>query len=488
MIHFADTICAPATSVGSGAISVIRVSGPDALSVADKVVCCKNGSILYAPGYSVKFGTVLLHDGSVLDDVLATVFRAPHSYTGEDSVEISCHASPFIVSELISGLCASGCRMANPGEFTRRAFVAGKMDLAQAEAVADVIGATSEAEHRVAMSQLRGGYSAELQQVRAKLLELSALLELELDFSEEEVEFADRSKLRTLASEAAQRCSSLAASFKAGNAIKNGIPVAIVGAPNSGKSTLLNALLQDDRAIVSDIPGTTRDTVEEVCVIGGIKFRFIDTAGLRETSDVVESLGIERSFAAIGKASVVLGVVDFSSPAAGDDLSVIVKAFEERTDGSAKLIAVMNKIDCCTDPVSLAGIAGIESLSGANQPILHPGSTFAGIAGANQAFLHPVSISALKGEGLDNLKEELAKAAGPVDGSQTLVTNARHAAALDSAAASLQAVISGLATSLPGDLIAEDLRAALSFLGEITGEISTDEVLGEIFGKFCIGK
>ena len=465
-----DTICAPATSTGSGAISLVRVSGPQALEIAGSVVSCRGGSVVDAPGYTVRFGTISLEDGSVLDEVLVSVFRAPHSYTGEDSVEISCHASSYIVSQLLSLLCSHGCRMALPGEFTQRAFTAGKMDLAQAEAVADVIAASSASEHRVAMNQLRGGYSRELQALRSSLLELSALLELELDFSEEEVEFADRSKLRALALEASARCDELASSFKTGNALKNGIPVAIVGAPNSGKSTLLNALLGDDRAIVSDIPGTTRDTVEEICVVGGMKFRFIDTAGLRKTADTVETLGIERSYAAISKASVVLGVIDGSGASAMDDLRRLSEVFDEMCDSGAKLIPVVNKIDC---------------LSGA---CLRPELVSEGSCGAERGILHTVAISARTGEGLEELRSALVAATGPVDESRTLVTNARHAAALEAASSALNAVVGGLDTSLPCDLVAEDLRAALSHLGTITGEISSDEVLGEIFGRFCIGK
>ncbi|MCQ2168928.1 MAG: tRNA uridine-5-carboxymethylaminomethyl(34) synthesis GTPase MnmE, partial [Bacteroidales bacterium] len=302
LCNYQDTICAPATSVGTGAVSVVRISGPESLSIADGIVECGKGRIVDAPGYSLKYGVVRKLSGDVLDDVVVSVFRAPHSYTGEDSVEISCHASPYIVTELLRMLVAAGARMAGPGEFTRRAFVNGKMDLAQAEAVADVITASSEAAHRVAVNQLRGGYSSELKGLRDKLLEAAAMMELELDFSEEEVEFADRSQLRALLEALRSKVTSLSASFRDGNALKNGVPVAIIGAANAGKSTLLNALLGEDRAIVSDIAGTTRDTVEEVLTIDGIQFRFIDTAGLRETSDVVERLGISRSYDALRKA------------------------------------------------------------------------------------------------------------------------------------------------------------------------------------------
>ena len=322
--EYDDTICAPATSVGAGAISVIRVSGRDSISIADRVVECRKGMLSDAPGYSMKYGMV--YKGSVaeiLDDVVVSVFRAPHSYTGEDSVEISCHASSYIVTELLGLLVAAGARMAGPGEFTRRAFVNGKLDLAQAEAVADVIGASSEAAHRVAVNQLRGGYSSELKSLRDKLLEAAAMMELELDFSEEEVEFADRKELRTLLESLRTQVSRLAASFRAGNALKNGVPVAIVGAANAGKSTLLNALLGEDRAIVSPVAGTTRDTIEEVLTLDGIQFRFIDTAGLRDTSDEIERMGISRSYDALQRADVVIGVLDGSLPHSAVSVSAL---------------------------------------------------------------------------------------------------------------------------------------------------------------------
>lgn len=305
-----DTICAPATIPGTGAISVIRLSGPDAHAIADKVVRCSKGSISQAKGYTMKFGTVVSGDGTVVDEVIASVFRAPHSYTGEDSVELSCHASSYIVSTVMDLLIAAGARAAEPGEFTQRAFLNGKMDLAQAEAVADVISSQSAAAHRIAFSQMKGGFSAELRDMRSELLELVSLMELELDFSEEEVEFADRSRLDSLLAGITAHASRLIDSFRLGNAIKNGVPVAIAGATNTGKSTLLNALLGEDRAIVSDVHGTTRDTIEETMNIDGVLFRFIDTAGLRETSEIVEKIGIERTFKKISEASIVLGMVE----------------------------------------------------------------------------------------------------------------------------------------------------------------------------------
>jgi len=309
MNSFDDTIVAPATIPGTGAISIIRLSGDKTFAIADKVVKLKSGTISEAEGYTLHYGAID-RNGMPVDDVLVAVFRAPHSYTGEDSVEISCHASSYIVSEIMTLLIEAGARMAEPGEFTKRAYVNGKMDLAQAEAVADVISSQDAASHRVAMNQLRGGISSKLADLRSRLLEMTALMELELDFSEEDVEFADRKKLNGILDEVLDHVNSLADSFRLGNAVKNGVPVAIVGAANSGKSTLLNALLGEDRAIVSDIEGTTRDTIEEVINIDGIRYRFIDTAGIRESSELVEKMGIERTFQKISQAEIILGILD----------------------------------------------------------------------------------------------------------------------------------------------------------------------------------
>ena len=453
MLQTADTICAPATSVGTGAVSVVRISGPQAHAVVDALVRFRSGSAAQAKGYSLKFGEI---EG--LDEVLVSLFRAPHSYTGEDAAEICCHASPFIVSTLLDRLADAGCRPAEPGEFTQRAFINGKMDLAQAEAVADVIAASSAAQHRVAMNQLRGGYSAELRDLRKQLLELTALMELELDFSEEDVEFADRSRLHALLDTACSHCRQLADSFRLGNAIRNGVPVAIVGAPNSGKSTLLNALLRDDRAIVSDIPGTTRDTVEETCVIDGVLFRFIDTAGIREASDEIERLGVERTFRKIAEAEIVLGVVDASMPQ--EAVSASIRAIADRVDASQqKLLILANKADLSDGPVPMPDY-GCELLR----------------------------ISAKDGTGLEDLRAALVARAGIASATGTLVTNARHAAALRAAADSLRIVSDGLDRGLSTELLSEDLRAALESLGSITGQITTDQVLGEIFSRFCIGK
>ena len=465
MLDYTHTICAPATSVGTGAISVVRLSGPDTMAVVDRVVRFRSGTAAQAPGYSLKFGTV---EG--LDDVLVSLFRAPHSYTGEDAAEISCHASPYIVSTLLDRLAEAGCRLAEPGEFTRRAFLNGKMDLAQAEAVADVISSSSEAQHRVAMNQLRGGYSAELRELRKQLLELTALMELELDFSEEDVEFADRSRLRALLDTACSHCRQLSDSFRLGNAIRNGVPVAIVGAPNSGKSTLLNALLRDDRAIVSDVPGTTRDTVEETCVIDGVLFRFIDTAGIRASEDEVERLGIERTFRKISEAEIVLGVVDIST--SEEQVTQDLKTIAERIEFKQQILLILaNKTD----------------KTGVNK-IVTTLNFFVSSTKIELDKTSVIEISAKTGKGLENLRSALVSRANVASASGTLVTNARHAAALREAAASLSAVSDGLDTGRPSDLLAEDLRAALASLGSITGEITTDEVLGEIFSRFCIGK
>ena len=574
-MNFSDTVCAPATSVGTGAVSMVRVSGPDCLAIVDKVVRFRSGSASESRGYTLKYGEI-----PDVDEVVAGIYRAPHSYTGEDSVELCCHASAYIVGRILELLCDSGCRLAEAGEFTRRAFVNGKMDLAQAEAVADVIASSSEAQHRVAMNQLRGGYSEKLGKIRAELLELTSLMELELDFSEEEVEFADRDRLAALLDDAISRCTALADSFRVGNAIRNGVPVAIVGAPNSGKSTLLNALLHDERAIVSDVPGTTRDTVEETCVIGGVLFRFIDTAGIRETSDKVERLGIERSFSKAAGAEVVLGVVDVwdafgcgaancvdsvdgggahadgavsggagggtglsPTESAGDDKvgaeglsdsndsapgnpaddSTVLKQIRKLVGmvdlNKQKLVLLMNKSDKVLENSDAAGIyTSTEEFSGAtpegsSKPHCDgtdfsaynsaSGRGFSGgtesnknVAAINKFVKSLVSendapevlwISAKKGFGLDKLRELLASAVGKAAADGVLVTNARHAAALRDAAASLRAVRSGLGT-LTTDLLAEDLRSALASLGTITGEITTEEVLGEIFRGFCIGK
>jgi len=523
-----DTICAPATVPGTGAISVIRVSGPEALAIADKVIVCRNGSISEAGGYTIKFGTVSDADGRVIDEVLASVFRAPRSYTGEDSVEISCHASSYIVSEIMGLLYAAGARAAEPGEFTQRAYLNGKMDLAQAEAVADVIAAQNAAAHRIAFKQMKGGFSSELKDMRSELLELVSLMELELDFSEEEVEFADRSRLDSLLAAITDHVSRLIDSFRLGNAIKNGVPVAIAGATNTGKSTLLNALLGEERAIVSDIHGTTRDTIEETLNINGVLFRFIDTAGLRETSEVIEKIGIERTFKKISEASIVLGMVDLTRD--NDTTIETVSDILDKVDFSCQeLVILLNKTDISevnknvimtnkivslienkkitSTPIhfiensSLCGNfnAGNSKNESEKHYDLHEDKVNPVRDGVKEvvassfdrnASVFIIPISAKTGEGISDLRSVLADSQRDLlaDSDTTLVANQRHVQALTDTRTSLLRVREGLASGLPTDLAAQDIREAIYHLGSIVGEISTDEVLGNIFRNFCIGK
>ena len=457
-----DIICAPATVPGTGAISVIRVSGKGSLELADKVISLRKGSIAQSKGYTLHFGSIFATDGSLLDEVIVSVFRAPNSYTGEDGVEISCHSSKYIVSETIGLLCEKGCRMAGPGEFTQRAYLNGKMDLAQAEAVADVIAADSKAALRVAQSQLRGEYSAAFKELRDALVRLSALVELELDFSEEEVEFASREMIIGLAESAIAKMSRLRDSYRVGNALKNGVPVAIVGAPNVGKSTLLNALLGEDRAITSDIPGTTRDTVEESIVIEGVRYRFIDTAGIRETEQMIERLGIERSLAKIRDAAIVICLLDATKK---DESEQMLSKVESLIDSeNQKIIVVANKSD-------LNGHVK-EELSGLSE-------------GA-------ISISALRKEGLRELEKAIVKCGFADTDEHVIVTSARHYNALSSAVESLRAVVRAVREGISEELLAEDLRAAIcdinSIFASTSDAITPDEVLGEVFGKFCVGK
>ena len=431
------TIIAPATSAGS-ALGIIRISGPNAHDSLDGFFS-KDVKSRQMP--CVVYGNLLQTDGSVLDEVVVTCYRAPHSFTGENCTEISCHGSAFIMREILDRLMKNGCTLAQPGEFTQRAFLNGKMDLTQAEAVADVIASESAAQHRLAIDQLRGGISSKLHILRDKLLTITSLLELELDFSDhEDLEFADRSELLKLANELKDETERLSASFREGNAIKNGISVAIVGAPNVGKSTLFNALLQDDRSIVSDIQGTTRDSVEDTLTIDGVLFRFIDTAGLRHTDDTVEKMGIERTKKISGKAQIVIVVTEN-----GVDFPEIGNANE--------VIYVMNKCD--------------KSGSSADSNVLH--------------------LSAKTGQGLDLLRKELLERSHTTH-LATALTNPRHKQALDMSLVALNRVIEGMNAGLSGDLVAEDLREVLHYMGEITGEITNGEVLGEIFSRFCIGK
>ena len=445
---YTDTIVAPATTPGTGAISIVRISGPESFRITDAVVRLASGTVSEAAGYTLHYGEV-----PGLDQVMVSVFRSPHSYTGEDSVEISTHASAYIVEELVRLLLEAGARFAEPGEFTRRAFLNGKMDLAQAEAVADVIASTTAASHRVAMNQLKGGFSAQLVRLREQLLEMASLLELELDFSEEDVEFADRGQLLKLLEEGKTHMDTLAASFRQGNMIKNGVPVAIVGPANAGKSTLLNALVGEERAIVTDIPGTTRDTLEETLNLGGILFRFIDTAGIRESEDTVEKMGIERSFRAISQAEIVLVMQDATKKEA-------FNLADERLKDK-KVFLIYNKADL------------LECNKNVN---------------SDNIFV----ISAKYGQGIEALKEGLLAAEKDLIPSEdsTFVTNLRHFEALRNASSALADCIGALSHGIPSDLVAEDLRRALSSVNAILGTdlLDPEAILQNIFAKHCVGK
>ena len=464
-----DTIVAPATVPGTGAISIVRISGPDCFHLADAVVQLKHGSISDCAGYTIHYGEV-----PGLDDVLVSVFRAPHSYTGEDSVEISFHASRYIAEELVRRLLQAGCRMALPGEFTRRAFVNGKMDLAQAEAVADLISSTTAASHRVAYNQLRGGFSNELAALRSELVEMTSLLELELDFSEEEVEFADRSRLLDLIDKTRAHVVALSDTFKFGNAIRNGVPVAIVGATNVGKSTLLNALVGEDRALVSDIAGTTRDTVEEMINLDGIPFRFIDTAGIRETAETVEQMGIERTFRKISEAEIVIGMVDVTAQVSTikSNLELMVSKIDFETQ---KFVLCLNKVDLGPEKDVNKNVNTINDF----------------ITSLNKEVVI-VKLAAKKGLGLPELRSALSKLESHLipNADSTFVTNIRHYESLRQTADSLAAARLALTTGTPSDLVAEDLRRAISSLNQILGTdlIDPESVLQNIFKNHCIGK
>ena len=466
-----ETIVAPATTPGTGAISIVRVSGTDCFKIVDAVVKLKSGNVSDAAAYTIHYGEVLSAEGSVLDQVLVSVFRAPHSYTGEDSAEISTHASSYIVSELVGLLIDAGARFAEPGEFTRRAFLNGKMDLAQAEAVADVIFSTTSASHRVAMNQLKGGFSQELAGLRAELLDTASLLELELDFSEEDVEFADRGRLGKLLDTAIEHVNRLAASFRQGNMIKNGVPVAIVGAANAGKSTLLNSLLGEDRAIVSDIAGTTRDTIEETLNLGGILFRFIDTAGIRESSDTIERIGMDRAFQKLSQAEIVLALLDPSA-----NILDQTKLVSGKVDTSSqKLFFLLNKAD-------------ILSQNDINNfvTILNNYVSCADIK------CNIVQLSAKCGNGLEDLKKQLVECEKDLipNSDSVFVTNARHYQSLQEASTSLTRCRSSLDQGIPTELLSEDLRSAISSVNTILGTslLDPETILHTIFSRHCIGK
>ncbi|HCE57072.1 MAG TPA: tRNA uridine-5-carboxymethylaminomethyl(34) synthesis GTPase MnmE [Prolixibacteraceae bacterium] len=461
-----STICAISTSPGIGAIAVVRLSGSTAIEITDKVFVSKKAGKQLAdqPANTIHFGQISSRN-EIIDEVIVALFRAPHSFTGEDVVEISCHGSTFIQQKILEVLIENGTRPALPGEFTQRAFLNGKMDLSQAEAVADVIASSNAAAHRLAMNQMRGGFSREIGELRDKLLHFTAMIELELDFAEEEVEFADRSQLRALTEKIESLLRKLKDSFQLGNAIKNGIPVAIVGETNVGKSTLLNALLNEEKAIVSDIHGTTRDVIEDVVNLHGTAFRFFDTAGIRETTDTIETMGIERTYSKLEQASVVLLVVDLQNP--WPVVFERINNIRSRLNINQQLIIVGNKMDLGIYET----MQQLESMEISDQEKL-------------------VFIAAKQKKNIPQLIEYLAHCVNieSVGQEDVIVTNARHFAILKNAHEAILRVLTGLDSGITGDFLAQDIRECLHYLGEITGEITTHEVLGHIFKNFCIGK
>lgn len=471
MTNSEECICALATPAG-GAIGIIRLSGSEAIRLTDKVFVSVSGKQLSAAKPStLHYGEIKDKDGHTIDDVLVSVFRAPHSYTGEDSTEISCHGSRYILQQVLQRLIEVGCRQAEPGEYTRRAYMNGKMDLSQAEAVADLIASTNKATHQMALSQLKGHFSSELTLLREKLLKMTSLLELELDFSDhEELEFADRSELRALAAEIEKKITTLAHSFETGNALKQGVPVAIVGKTNVGKSTLLNRLLHEEKAIVSNIHGTTRDVIEDTTLIDGITFRFIDTAGIRKTDDVVENIGIERTYQKMEEAKIVIWLLD-AQPTEAE-----IEDMKEKNQGK-KLLMVFNKIDEISfDKTVLSSDENSQTSSSIS------------LSDENVSILN---ISARTGENVSDLEQALVKAADipEITENDVIVTSARHYEALLRADESLSRVLESMDMGMSGDIIAEDLKMVLEELGEITGgQISSQETLNNIFKHFCIGK
>lgn len=466
-----NTICAIATAPG-GAIGIIRISGPKAISIADRIFRPVGSTLSLSErkAYTLAFGNIVNANNDVVDEVLVSIFRAPHSYTGENSVEISCHGSAYVLQQVMLLLTENGCSPAGPGEFTQRAFLNGKMDLSQAEAVADLISSTNKATHDMAMSQLKGHFSNELADLRAHLLKLTSLLELELDFSDhEELEFADRSELYTLANDIHKRLLSLARSFEVGNALKNGIPVAIVGNTNVGKSTLLNHLLHEEKAIVSDVHGTTRDFIEDTTIINGIQFRFVDTAGIRDTDDVVENIGIERTYQKMQEAKIVLWLID-KQPSDSE-----IEDIKTRVAGK-KLIIVRNKMDLTNSSLNNSSSAK-PTIQNSNFNIQNSSS---------------VDISAKYGTNISKLEQLIVEAANipQLSESDIVITSVRHYSALLHADESLQRVIDSMNLGLSGDLLAEDLRMVIDYLAEITGEerITPQETLQNIFTHFCVGK
>lgn len=460
-----DTIVALATPSGAGAIAIIRLSGPDAITVAAAhFKSVRNKDLVKQKSHTIHLGHIIDGD-KTYDEVLVSIFKNPHSYTGENVIEISCHGSPYIQQQIIQLFLRNGCRMADAGEFTLRAFLNGKLDLSQAEAVADLIASDNEASHQIAMQQMRGGFSSEIKKLREELLNFASLLELELDFAEEDVEFADRSQFKTLLNRIQEVLKRLIDSFAVGNVIKNGIPVAIVGEPNVGKSTLLNALLNEERAIVSDIAGTTRDTIEDEIAIGGIGFRFIDTAGIRETKDVVESIGIQKTFEKIEQAQVVLFLVDGLQIITDGAITALKLEIEKIKNKYPlkPLLILLNKSDKLTDSSKKT---------------------------INEQLTNINYISAKTGEGVNALKSKLLEFVntGALRNNETIVTNTRHYDALLKSLEEIEKVQIGMEGGISGDLMAIDLKEALYHLGEITGQVSNDELLGNIFANFCIGK
>lgn len=474
-----DTIVALATPAGAGAIAIIRLSGEEAISIASKVFYSVSGKKLsQQKTHTIHLGHI--KDGDrVVDEVLASVFKNPNSYTGEDVVEFSCHGSNYIQQEIIQLCLRKGARMAQAGEFTLRAFLNGKMDLSQAEAVADLIASDSEASHQLAIQQMRGGFSSEIKQLREELLNFASLIELELDFAEEDVKFANRDEFQALISKITQVLKRLIDSFATGNVLKNGIPVAIVGEPNVGKSTLLNALLNEERAIVSDIAGTTRDTIEDEITIGGVGFRFIDTAGIRETTDTIEGLGIQKTFQKMEQAQVVIYLFD-------------ANVISNDSEKSHNLLSEIEKVKNKFPQKTLVIIANkVDTLSPAEREKLNV--TLSGVTERSRSAVegsHSLLLSAKTGEGVETLKNTLLNFVntGALRNNETIVTNTRHYDALLKALEEIQKVQAGIDANLSGDLLAIDIRQALYHFGEITGEISNDDLLGNIFANFCIGK
>ena len=467
-----ECICALATPAG-GAIGIIRLSGSNAITLTDKIFHSANGkSLEEAKPYTLHYGEIKDKDGNTIDDVLVSVFRAPHSYTGENSTEISCHGSRYILQQVLHRFTEVGCRQAEPGEYTRRAYLNGKMDLSQAEAVADLIASTNKATHKMALSQLKGHFSNELSLLREKLLKMTSLLELELDFSDhEELEFADRSDLQALAEEINHKITTLAHSFETGNALKQGVAVAIVGKTNVGKSTLLNRLLHEEKAIVSDIHGTTRDVIEDTTLIDGITFRFIDTAGIRKTDDVVENIGIERTFQKMEEAKIVIWLLD-EQPSTSE-----IKEMKLKNQGK-KLLVVFNKMDKLENDKFTHSCGSDSSESEASE-------------GESSEAESPLFISARTGENVSSLEQALVRAADipEITENDVIITSARHYEALLRAHNSLSRVLESMEMGMSGDIIAEDLKMVLEELGEITGgQISSQETLNNIFKHFCIGK